>query len=156
MGARHKSEGFAQMPVNRENPSVGNTPIRAPTVREGLQPPCSKRVCRNPSLTVGALMGVRPDPLLCRTHPCGSHLQRVRCYSRIMPRFEQPGPIAFWPRAVSHARCPLMLATVATACAQTAPVTSLNGTWDFAFASDAPAADRLARFYEDGFQGGGF
>jgi hypothetical protein len=30
-GARHKSEGFAQMPVNRENPSVGNTPIRAPT-----------------------------------------------------------------------------------------------------------------------------
>src|SRR5450759_5864196 len=66
-GARHKSEGFAQMPVNRENPSVGNTPIRAPTVREGLPPPCSKRVCRNPSLTVGALMGVRPDPLLCRT-----------------------------------------------------------------------------------------
>jgi beta-galactosidase len=35
-------------------------------------------------------------------------------------------------------------------------LTSLNGTWDFAFAADAAAADRLAGFYQDGFSGGGF
>ena len=73
-----------------------------------------------------------------------------------MPRVTQPGPIAFLPIAVRRARWLLLLATLVTACAQTSPITSLNGTWDFAFAADAPAADRLARFYEDGFQGGGF
>jgi beta-galactosidase len=73
-----------------------------------------------------------------------------------MPRFTQPGPITFLPIAVRRARWLLLLATLVTACAQTSPITSLNGTWDFAFAADAPAADRLARFYENGFQGGGF
>ena len=73
-----------------------------------------------------------------------------------MPRFTQPGPITFLPIAVRCARWLLLLATLVTACAQTSPITSLNGTWDFAFAADAPAADRLARFYENGFQGGGF
>src|SRR5450759_785170 len=81
-GARHKSEGFAQMPVNRENPSVGNTPIRAPTVREGLRHTRLLHGGGNPSLTVGALMGVFPTlgfsrltgiwanpSLLCRA-PC--------------------------------------------------------------------------------------
>ena len=46
------------MQANRNNPGVGNTPIRAPTVREGLPQPGSKCVCRNPSLTVGALMEI--------------------------------------------------------------------------------------------------
>jgi beta-galactosidase len=73
-----------------------------------------------------------------------------------MPRFTQPGPITFLPIAVRRARWLLLLATLVTACAQTSPITSLNGTWDFAFAADAPAADRLARFHENGFQGGGF
>ena len=73
-----------------------------------------------------------------------------------MPRLTQPGPITFLPIAVRRARWLLLLATLVTACAQTSPITSLNGTWDFAFAADAPAADRLARFYETGFQGGGF
>ena len=55
-----------------------------------------------------------------------------------------------------HARYAVLLATLATACAQPSQLTSLNGTWDFAFAADAAAADRLAGFYQDGFQGGGF
>ena len=33
---------------------------------------------------------------------------------------------------------------------------SLDGTWDFAFAADAAAADHLAGFYQDGFQGASF
>ena len=73
-----------------------------------------------------------------------------------MPSYRQPGPIAVWPSAVRHARWVVLLATLATACAQTSQITSLSGTWDFAFAADAPAAERLARFYENGFQGGGF
>ena len=73
-----------------------------------------------------------------------------------MPRLTQPGPITFLPIAVRRARWLLLLATLVTACAQTSPITSLNGTWDFAFAADAPAAGGLARFYENGFQGGGF
>ena len=80
----------------------------------------------------------------------------VRFYSRIMPRFAPPGTITFWPGAARHAGWVLLLATLVTARAQTSQVISLNGTWDFAFAADAPAADRLARFYEDSFQGGGF
>jgi beta-galactosidase len=59
-------------------------------------------------------------------------------------RFGRPGTITF------------LLATIATASAQTSQVISLNGTWDFAFAADAAAADRLAGFYQDGFQSGGF
>jgi beta-galactosidase len=50
----------------------------------------------------------------------------------------------------------LLAASVAAAYGQTSPVISLNGTWDFAFAADAAAAERLSRFYESGFQGGGF
>ena len=55
-----------------------------------------------------------------------------------------------------HARYAVLLATLATACAQPSQVTSLNGSWDFAFAADAAAADRLAGFYQDGFPGEGF
>ena len=73
-----------------------------------------------------------------------------------MPRFIQPGPIELLSSAVRHARWVLLLAALATACAQTSPATSLNGTWDFAFAADAAAADRLARFYENSFQSPGF
>jgi beta-galactosidase len=73
-----------------------------------------------------------------------------------MPSLEQPHPTTFWPGAVRHARWFLLLAALATACAQTSQVTSLSGTWDFAFAADGAAADRLARFYEDGFQGPAF
>jgi beta-galactosidase len=73
-----------------------------------------------------------------------------------MPGFGQQDTIAAWRNALRHARWVLLLATLATAFAQTQPATSLNGTWDFAFAADGAAADRLARFYENGFQGGGF
>src|SRR5271157_3671326 len=55
-----------------------------------------------------------------------------------------------------RARYALLLAALATACAQQSQLTSLNGTWDFALAADAAAADRLAGFYQDGFPGGGF
>jgi len=55
-----------------------------------------------------------------------------------------------------HARYAVLLASLATACAQPSQLTSLNGTWDFAFAADAAAADRLAGFHQDGFPGGGF
>jgi hypothetical protein len=61
-----KVRRFAQMPANRKNPSVGNTPIRAPSVSEGLPWCNSKRWGRNPSLTLGAGISVRTDPLLCR------------------------------------------------------------------------------------------
>jgi hypothetical protein len=37
------------------------------------------------------------------------------------------------------------------ALAQTLQITSLGGTWDFAFAPDSAASERLARFHEDGF-----
>ncbi|MBZ5585252.1 MAG: DUF4981 domain-containing protein, partial [Acidobacteriia bacterium] len=50
----------------------------------------------------------------------------------------------------------LLLAALTAAPAQTSQELSLNGSWDFAFAADASAAQRLARFYEAGFQGGGF
>ena len=50
----------------------------------------------------------------------------------------------------------LLLATLTAASAQTSQMVSLNGTWDFALAPDAAAADRLAAFYQDGFQGGNF
>ena len=73
-----------------------------------------------------------------------------------MPRFVQPGPIELLSSAVRHARWVLLLPALATACAQTQPATSLNGTWDFAFAADAATADRLARFYENSFQSPGF
>jgi beta-galactosidase len=49
-----------------------------------------------------------------------------------------------------------LLAAFATGSAQSSQAVSLNGTWDFAFAADTAAADRLARFYEGNFQGGGF
>ena len=55
-----------------------------------------------------------------------------------------------------RARYAVLLLSLAAACAQPSQLTSLNGTWDFAFAADAPAADRLAAFYQDGFQGGSF
>src|SRR5271157_4463205 len=70
--------------------------------------------------------------------------------------FRQPGANLFWRRAGWHARWVLPLAALAAACAQTSQVISLNGTWDFALAADAAAADRLAGFYQDGFPGGGF
>jgi beta-galactosidase len=54
------------------------------------------------------------------------------------------------------ARWVLLLAALTAASSQTSQVISLNGTWDFAFAADAAAADRLAAFYQDNFQGGGF
>ena len=73
-----------------------------------------------------------------------------------MPRFAQSSPIPCWPRPFHLARWCLLLVAVATAGAQTSQRTSLNGTWDFAFAGDGAAAERLARFYEAGFQGGGF
>jgi beta-galactosidase len=57
---------------------------------------------------------------------------------------------------VRHTRFALLLAAITVARAQISQVVSLNGTWDFAFAADAAAADRLAAFYQDGFQGGGF
>src|ERR1039458_1827280 len=50
----------------------------------------------------------------------------------------------------------LLLATLTAASAQASQMVSLNGTWDFALAPDAAAADRLAAFYQDGFQGGNF
>ena len=59
-------------------------------------------------------------------------------------------------RFLRHARYAVLLATLATAGAQQSQVTSLNGTWDFALAADAVAADRLAGFYQDSFQGGPF
>ena len=55
-----------------------------------------------------------------------------------------------------HARYAVLLAALSTACAQQSQLTSLNGTWDFALAPDAAAADRLAGFYQDGFPGAGF
>ena len=55
-----------------------------------------------------------------------------------------------------RARYAVLLTAVATAFGQQSQLSSLNGTWDFAFAGDAAAADRLAGFYEDGFAGGGF
>ena len=60
-------------------------------------------------------------------------------------RLGRPGTIVF-----------LLLAPLTAAFAQTSQTISLNGTWDFALAPDAAAADRLAGFYQDGFQGGGF
>ena len=53
-------------------------------------------------------------------------------------------------------RCALLLGALTAACAQTPQVVSLNGTWDFAFAPDAAAADRLAPFYQESFQGATF
>src|ERR1035441_1898108 len=50
----------------RRTPPIRNTPIRAPNVSEGLSPPGCKCVCPHPSLTVGARIGVHPDPP-CRT-----------------------------------------------------------------------------------------
>jgi len=55
-----------------------------------------------------------------------------------------------------RARWALLLAALTGACAQTSQVISLNGAWDFAFAADEAAADRLAGFYQEGFQGGDF
>jgi len=52
--------------------------------------------------------------------------------------------------------CALLAVVMPAAYGQTSPNISLNGNWDFAFAPDAAAADRLSRFYESGFQGGGF
>ena len=52
--------------------------------------------------------------------------------------------------------CALLAIAISTVHGQTLPTISLNGTWDFAFAPDAAAAERLSRFYENGFQGGGF
>ena len=60
-------------------------------------------------------------------------------------RFGRTGAIVF-----------VLLAAHTAASAQTSQVISLNGTWDFAFAADAAAADRLTGFYQEGFQGGGF
>ena len=77
-------------------------------------------------------------------------------YSRVMRSFGQAGTITLGRRAMRHTRWALLLATLAAACAQTSQVVSLNGAWDFALAADAAAADRLAGFYQDGFQGGGF
>src|ERR1022692_459258 len=74
-----------------------------------------------------------------------------RCYSRFM-RFGHPHTITF----LRHARWALLLAALTGACAQTSQVISLNGTWDFAFAADEAAADRLGGFQQEGFQGGGF
>src|ERR1035437_3397911 len=76
--------------------------------------------------------------------------------AEIMRCFGQAGTIIFWRRAGRHARWVLLQATLTAVCAQTSQVISLNGTWDFAFAADAAAAVRLAGFYQDGFQGGGF
>jgi beta-galactosidase len=50
-------------------------------------------------------------------------------------------------------RAEWILLLAASAGAQTI---SLNGNWDFALAPDAAAADRLAGFYRDDFQGGAF
>jgi len=55
-----------------------------------------------------------------------------------------------------HARYAVLFAALSTAGAQQSQLTSLNGTWDFALAPDAAAADRLAGFYQDGFPGAGF
>jgi len=73
-----------------------------------------------------------------------------------MPSLKQSGPISHRPSAVRHASWFLLLAALVPACAQTSQVTSLSGTWDFAFAADGAAADRLARFYENDFRGAGF
>jgi len=70
----------------------------------------------------------------------------------MMRCFGQAGTIRLW----RHARWTLLLAAIAAACAQTSQVISLDGTWDFAFAADAAAADHLAGFYQDGFQGASF
>ena len=67
-------------------------------------------------------------------------------------RFGHPHTITF----LRHARWALLLAALTGACAQTSQVISLNGTWDFAFAADEAAADRLGGFQQEGFQGGGF
>jgi hypothetical protein len=45
-----------------------------------------------------------------------------------------------------RARWFLLVAAITAASAQTSQVISLNGTWDFALAADAAAADRLAGF----------
>ncbi len=50
----------------------------------------------------------------------------------------------------------LLVVAVTAAFAQPSQTISLNGTWDFAFAADAAAADRLAGFYRNDFLGGGF
>src|SRR5664279_6369047 len=52
----------------------------------------------------------------------GPEIPYAQCYSRIMPRFTQPGPITFLPIAVGRARWLLLLATLVTACAQTSPI----------------------------------
>src|ERR1039458_3027304 len=68
----------------------------------------------------------------------------------------QADMIRLWRRTLPHTSWVLLLASYALASAQTSQLTSLNGTWDFAFAGDAAAADRLASFYQDGFTGGAF
>ena len=73
-----------------------------------------------------------------------------------MRLLEQAEMIRRWRRILRYTNWVLVLGCFAVASAQTAQSTSLNGTWDFAFAGDAAAADRLAPFYQDGFQGGAF
>jgi beta-galactosidase len=50
----------------------------------------------------------------------------------------------------------LLLMSAAVAFPQATEKVSLSGVWDFAFAADAAAADRLSGFYAAGFQGGSF
>src|SRR5580700_8218927 len=73
-------------------------------------------------------------------------------YKNAIPGLGRSDPSLF----LRHARYAVLLLSLATACAQPSQLTSLNGTWDFAFAADSAAADRLAAFYQDGFQGGSF
>ena len=73
-----------------------------------------------------------------------------------MRLLEQAEMIRRWRRILRYTNWVLVLGCFAVASAQTSQSTSLNGTWDFAFAGDAAAADRLAPFYQDGFQGGAF
>ena len=77
-------------------------------------------------------------------------------YSQGMRCFGQSDTITLLRVALRHTRWALLAATLTAACAQTSQVISLNGTWDFALAADAAAAERLAPFYQDGFQGGAF
>jgi beta-galactosidase len=77
-------------------------------------------------------------------------------YSQPLHNFIESDAIQLNRRALRHASWALLLATLAVAHSQTSQVMSLNGTWDFAFAGDAAAADRLASFHQDGFPGGAF
>ena len=67
-GARHRSDRFVQVPANRQNPSVGDRPAGAPTVREGWPSPAANAYAATPPSRPGLRRGATPIHL-CVTRP---------------------------------------------------------------------------------------